>query len=285
MKSIHNFSVVEADPAHNFWQNRAFQYGDGLFETIIFRGGAARYLASHYGRLTAGMAVLDLAVPAGFSAGYLAEAISGLVLDNGLGDQARVKVQVWRRPGGLYTPDSREAEFLVGVAPLPGPAPLRRDQVRFYGEMRLHASPLSRFKTCSALPYVLAGLARRRLGADEVILLDGPGHVAECVASNLFWLRNGTLYTPSLATGCVAGIMRDQILAHAGGTVCPLRRGCIRRRNCWGRKPSFAATWPGTSSSRHRRAALRGRRPARVDASAGRPLRVTGASAASIFRF
>ena len=216
MKSIHNFSVEEALPATHFWQNRAFQYGDGLFETIVFRRGTARYLASHYERLTAGMAVLDLAVPGGFSADYLGEAISGLVRDNGLGDQARVKVQVWRRPGGLYTPDSREADFLVAVAPLPAAVPARRDQVQFYRELRLHASPLSRFKTCSALPYVLAGLARRRLGADEVILLDVYGHAAECVASNLFWLRNGTLYTPSLATGCVAGIMRGQILARAG---------------------------------------------------------------------
>ncbi|MBD0254146.1 MAG: aminotransferase class IV [Cytophagales bacterium] len=215
MKSIHNFSALEADPANNFWQNRAFQYGDGLFETIIFRGGAARYLAGHYGRLTAGMAVLDLAVPDGFTRHYLQEAIDGLVGANAPGGPARVKVQVWRRPGGLYTPESREAEFLVTVVPLPQPAPTQRHHVRFWEEMRLHASPLSRFKTCSALPYVLAGLARRRLGADEVILLDGSGHVAECAASNLFWLRGGTLYTPSLASGCVAGIMRGQILAQA----------------------------------------------------------------------
>ena len=216
MKSIHDFSVVGAAAATHFWQNRAFQYGDGLFETIVYRGGAARYLAQHYERLTAGMAVLDLAVPVGFSPEYLREAIGRLVRKNALGSTARVKVQVWRRPGGLYTPDSREAEFLISAAALPEPAPTRRDHVRFYAELRLHASPLSRFKTCSALPYVLAGLARRRLGADEVILLDAHGHVAECVASNLFWLRNGTLYTPSLGTGCVGGILRGQVLAQAG---------------------------------------------------------------------
>ncbi len=245
MKSIHNFSVLEADQANNFWQNRSFQYGDGLFETIVFRRGEARYLLNHYERLTAGMAVLDLAVPAGFSADYLAEAISGLVRDNGLGDQARVKVQVWRRPGGLYTPDSREAEFLVGVAPLPGAVLLRRDHVRFYGEMRLHASPLSRFKTCSALPYVLAGLARRRIGADEVILLDVRGHAAECVASNLFWFRNGTLYTPSLQTGCVGGIMRSQILAHAGQYGLVVEEGLYSQAELLGAEAVFCCNVAG----------------------------------------
>ena len=245
MKSIRDFSVVEADPANNFWQNRAFQYGDGLFETIIFRGGATRYLAAHYGRLTAGMAVLDLAVPDGFTPGYLQAAIGELVEANAPGGPARVKVQVWRRPGGLYTPESREAEFLVTAAALPPPAPAQRHHVRFWEEMRLHASPLSRFKTCSALPYVLAGLARRRLGADEVILLDGGGHVAECVASNLFWLRDGTLYTPSLATGCVAGIMRAQILAEAGRYGLRVAEGLYSKSELLGAESVFCCNVAG----------------------------------------
>jgi branched-chain amino acid aminotransferase/4-amino-4-deoxychorismate lyase len=245
MKSIHNFSVLEADPANNFWQNRAFQYGDGLFETIIFRGGTARYLADHYGRLTAGMAVLDLTVPDGFTPDYLQEAIYGLAQANAPGGPARAKVQVWRRPGGLYTPESREADFLVTVAPLPQPAPAQRHHVRFWEEMRLHASPLSRFKTCSALPYVLAGLARRRLGADEVILLGGPGHVAECVASNLFWLRDGTLYTPSLATGCVAGIMREQILAGAGRYGLRVEEGLYSKQELLGAEAVFCCNVAG----------------------------------------
>jgi len=244
MKSIHNFSFVEAAAPNNFWQNRAFQYGDGLFETIVYRGGAARYLAQHYERLTAGMAVLDLAVPAGFTTGYLREAIDGLVRDNALASTARVKVQVWRRPGGLYTPDSREAEFLISATP-PEPAPTLRDHVRFYAGLRLHASPLSRFKTCSALPYVLAGLARRRLGADEVILLDAHGHVAECVASNLFWLRNGTLYTPSLETGCVGGIMRGQILAQAGRYGLVVEEGLYPQQELLGAETVFCSNVSG----------------------------------------
>jgi branched-chain amino acid aminotransferase/4-amino-4-deoxychorismate lyase len=191
------------------------------------------------------MAVLELDVPAGFSADYLREAIAGLVRANALGDQARVKVQVWRRPGGLYTPDSREAEFLVSVVPLPEPGPPRRDHVRFYEALRLHASPLSPFKTCSALPYVLAGLARRRLGADEVILLDGPGHAAECVASNLCWLRNGTLYTPSLETGCVAGIMRGQILAQAGQYGLPVAEGLYSKEELLGAEAVFCCNVAG----------------------------------------
>jgi len=69
---------------------------------------------------------------------------------------------------------------------------------------------VSAFKTLNALPYVLAGNYRKQLGVDEVILLDTHGHLAECVASNLFWLKDGMLYTPSLNTGCIGGIIRQQ---------------------------------------------------------------------------
>jgi len=225
MKLIHNFSVTDPLPPNNFWQNRAFQYGDGLFETMVFRHGEVRFLPDHYQRLTRGMAVLDLAVPVRFSETYLAEAIAELVQANGLGATARVKVQVWRRPGGRYTPESREAEFLITTTELPPNPPTVRRNVIFYEDVRLHASPLSGYKTCSALPYVLAGLARKRADADEAILLDGDGHVAECVASNLFWLKHGTLFTPSLQTGCVAGVMRKQILARADACGFPWQEG------------------------------------------------------------
>lgn len=245
MKSIHNFAVVAAFGPNNLWQNRAFQYGDGVFETLIFRRGQVRYLADHYDRLTAGMAVLEMATPAGFSAAYLSEAVTALVQANGLGENVRVKVQVWRRPGGLYTPDSREADFLVSAVALPESGPAYRHNVLFYEEMRLHASPLSRFKTCAALPYVLAGLARKRTGADEVILLDVYGHVAECVASNLFWFRGNTLHTPSLETGCVAGIMRKQILAKAGGYGLNTEEGLYAKEALHGAEAVFCCNVAG----------------------------------------
>ncbi len=211
-KLIHNFSVTEGFLPNDFWQNRAFQYGDGLFETIIMRDGTVRFLPDHFGRLAGGMAALGIDVPEGFTPGYLRQAIEELALQNNLGGDARVKIHVWRSPGGLYTPESRNAEFLVSLTELPQePVPFKKKAI-FYEDIRLSASAVSRFKTTSALPYVMAALARRHAGADEVILLDVYGHLAECGASSLLWLKDGTLYTPSVATGCIEGVMLKQMI-------------------------------------------------------------------------
>jgi branched-chain amino acid aminotransferase/4-amino-4-deoxychorismate lyase len=151
-------------------------------------------------------------VPEGFTPGYLRQAIEELALQNNLGGTARIKIHVWRSPGGLYTPESRNAEFMISLTALSQkPAPFKKKAI-FYEDIRLSASAISRFKTMSALPYVMAGLARRQAGADEVILLDVYGHLAECGASNLLWLKEGTLYTPSVATGCIEGVMLKQII-------------------------------------------------------------------------
>ncbi len=223
--------MVEADKIPVPVQNRAFQYGDGLFETMIWQNGKIRYLADHYQRLTAGMAALSLTVPPGLSARYLQNSISQLAKTCQLGDNARVRLQVWRKAGGLYTPDSQGIDFLLTVLPLVTPTISVKANVIFYEEVRLYHSAISSFKTSSALPYVLAGLARKAAHADDAILLDVHGHVAECVASNLFWLKNRVLYTPSLESGCVAGVMRKNVITQMQNDPIPIKEGLFKKES------------------------------------------------------
>lgn len=230
MKLIHNFSVTDSLSPDNFWHNRAFQYGDGLFETIIVRDGAIRFLADHYQRVTEGMAVLGMNVPEGFTPDYLMQVASELSRQIDPGSNVRIKIHVWRKPGGLYTPDSGEADFLISVAELSRQLPATKKNAVFYEDIRLSASAISRFKTTSALPYVMAGLARRRAGADEVILLDVNDHLAECGASNLLWLKENTLYTPSPATGCTEGVMLKQIMRLAPACGLTVEQGLFFRK-------------------------------------------------------
>ena len=64
----------------------------------------------------------------------------------------------------------------------------------------------------SALPYVMAGIEKQNRGLDDLIILSTKDHVSECIASNIFWLRKGTIYTPSLRSGCIEGIRRAQLI-------------------------------------------------------------------------
>ncbi len=214
---VYNFEITGTIAAEMLLQNRAFQYGDGLFETMIYRNGKVYFLSDHLLRLTEGMLAFSIQPPADLTLAYLEKEIPALVHQNGLQKDARVKLQICRKAGGLYTPTSQEADFYLSVYPLHGfsTSPGVKEKVLFFRDVRLCASTISRYKTCSALPYVMAGLAKKEAGADDMVLLDAFGHIAECTVSNLFWIKESKLYTPSLDSGCIAGIMRKQILLKA----------------------------------------------------------------------
>ena len=225
MNTVFSFKFQVA-PLPGLANNRAFRYGDGLFETMRLEQGHIQWLASHWERLRGGMMLLELPLPARFTPEYLEDAAQELAESNGLGNSARLRLQVWRGGEGLYTPVASQTEFLLEATALTDAAvPVLKNRVFFAETVQLAASPLSPFKTVSALPYVLAGLERQRRGADELILGDNRGYVSEATASNLFWWQSGSLFTPSLASGCVAGVRREQILRRAAALQIPVAEG------------------------------------------------------------
>jgi 4-amino-4-deoxychorismate lyase len=71
----------------------------------------------------------------------------------------------------------------------------------------------------------MAGIAKNTSGTDDMILLDTNGHISECIASNIFWMKKGHLYTPSLQSACIAGVMRKQILQLAAKMAITVQEG------------------------------------------------------------
>lgn len=210
---VYNSDVLPESSFQFAADDRAFQYGDGLFETIRYEHNCLWFWPDHFDRLTAGMAALNLNPPANFSEASINQSIFELLSTNELTHQAaRIKIQVWRRSGGLYTPATNDANVLITVRPGQSFQITAKPKIGIYDKLRLSLSPISAFKTLNSLPYVLAGIHKLGQNLDDVLLLDTSGHLAECVASNLFWFQNGTLYTPSLQTGCINGIARRQLL-------------------------------------------------------------------------
>ncbi|RRB00029.1 aminotransferase class IV [Larkinella rosea] len=193
--------------------DRAFQYGDGLFETIRYEQNEVRFWPDHYDRITRGMDAFSLRLPAQFDRDLLLSQILDLLkINNLLHQPARIKLQVWRQPGGLYTPTSSQANFLITARSGSDFAVTEKPVVGVFDAFRLSPSAVSAYKTLNALPYVLAGIAKQKHNADDMILLDTHGHLAECIASNLFWITDNQLFTPALESGCIDGILRRQLL-------------------------------------------------------------------------
>lgn len=226
--------------------DRSFQYGDGLFETLRYQQGRLMFWPDHYDRLTRGMAALHLDPPDSLTAATLHDALVGLLAHNGLtGQTARIRIQVWRQTGGLYTPTSRSANILITAREGQPFRYTEKKQLGIYDAYRLVCSPVSAYKTTSALPYVLAGLAKQAGGFDDVVLLDSRGCLAECVASALFWLRDETLFVPALETGCIDGILRRQLLRLAPGLGFRVQEGLFMPDELAGADAVFAGNVMG----------------------------------------
>ncbi len=201
--------------------NRGLAFGDGFFETLVYSNNQLRLAADHAARMQQAAAALYLTLPAPLAtAEALATTLARLAEANGL-PTARLRLQLWRGGGGRYTPPTGAAEWLATTEPfVPDNSPIGRAD--FARETHSIYSPLSFCKGPQAWLYVRAAHERQQRGLDEIILCDAAGHVAEAGAAAIFWLKGNTLHTPALASGCVAGVRRADVLrrARALGICC-----------------------------------------------------------------
>ena len=201
--------------------NRGLGFGDGFFETLIFTGNRLRLATDHFARMQQAADALYLTLPAALaSAEALETTLTPLAAANNL-PAARLRLQLWRAGGGRYTPPTDAAEWLATAEAFVADE-LPIEKANFALETHSIPSPLSFCKGPQAWLYVRAAHERTQRGLDEIILCDAAGHVAEAGAAAIFWVKDGVLFTPSLASGCVAGVRRAQVLraAQAAGIMC-----------------------------------------------------------------
>jgi branched-subunit amino acid aminotransferase/4-amino-4-deoxychorismate lyase len=195
------------------FDDRGLLLGDGLFETLLFTRGELMLAEAHARRMIDGATVLGL--PAPTAAEFIDRALAA-VQAAGLA-QARAAVRVTLTAGsggrGLDRPAEPRPRLFATAALAVGPespAALVVAQAR-----RNQASPASRLKTLAYLDNVLARREAAAAGGDEAVMLNTLGELACAAAANLFWLKDGVLFTPSPETGCLDGVMARQAAAAA----------------------------------------------------------------------
>lgn len=221
MKVFLNGSLIDAADATVPANDRGFTLGDGLFETIKAKSGRPLRLDAHWRRLEEGAGTLRLPLP--LTRDALAAAIDTMLRANGLTDAA-LRLTVSRGPGqrGLLPPDSCTPTVLLSAGPLP-PAPGPARLVVADGVRRNPHSPLARIKALSYLDNVLARLEAEERGADDALLLNTAGRVAETTIANLFVVGpDGAVLTPPVAEGALPGVRRGELVESLGATERPL---------------------------------------------------------------
>lgn len=194
--------------------NRAFRYGDGLFESMRLMNGQLKFADLHAERLQNGMKALKLEGYSLLDSWFLKDKAEELATWNKT-KNGRLRLTVYRDAGGLYTPDDNKSGWCLELVPdeVTGYRLNQKGLIMdVYTELMKPVNYLSNYKTCNSLPYVMAGLYKNQHKLDDVFLLNQQGFLCEAISSNVFVWYDNHLYTPALSEGCVAGIMRKVVM-------------------------------------------------------------------------
>src|SRR4051812_19059174 len=193
--------------------DRSFRYGDGLFEAVLVRHGKLFRWRQHLERLERSAKFFGMTLS--FPAARLFDDAQKLIAVNE-SREAMLRIQLSRGTGPRgYAPSGEEKPLVVlSLHPVPARESLRGSCWKLtISSLRIAVNdPLARHKTCNRLAQILAAAEARERGADEALLLNTNGEVAEGSTSNVFWIDNGTVGTTPLPTGILPGITRAAVL-------------------------------------------------------------------------
>lgn len=195
--------------------DRAAQYGDGLFETIAIRGSTPRFWTLHLDRLQQGCERLGIdAPPAETLQEALAAAIIACDIDTDFA-VARITISAGTGPRGYRRPTDAQTSFRIGIFESQAlPATAYRDGVetRLCRTRLAIQTQLAGIKTINRLEQVLARAEWNDASIVEGLMLDTEDRLICGTMSNVFVTSGKTIATPAITRCGVAGIMRRHVL-------------------------------------------------------------------------
>jgi branched-chain amino acid aminotransferase len=198
--------------------NRAFLYGDAVFETVKIIDSKILFLEDHYFRLMSSMRVVRMEIPMNFTMEYLEELILELVTVKKIQSSARARITIFRNDGGYYLPLTNEVSFLINADHIVQDLYLvdqKEYVVDLYTDFYIPRQLLSSIKTTNKIINVTASIYAKENQFDNCILLNDSKNVVEAIQGNIFMLKANKLTTSPVSEGCLNGIMRKQILSIA----------------------------------------------------------------------
>jgi len=221
-----NKTMVEATKARVAPVSSAMLYGRGVFTTLAIYNSQPFLWTKHWQRLTAHAKKLDVDYT-GCNEKNVGEALHKLIAVNQV-REGRARVIMLARSGRdiwkTRAPGAKKTDLLImtGEPQKLAPnglslavSPYRTNTV----------SPLVGIKSLNYLEHVLSWEEAQRRDFDEAVVLNERGEIVSATTANLFWARNGTLYTPTLSTGALAGITRECVIELANQRFIPLLEG------------------------------------------------------------
>lgn len=214
-----NFNGTIVSPESSLLtNNRAFLYGDAVFETVKIVNSKILFLEDHYFRLMSSMRIVRMEIPMNFTMEYLEDQILTLAKAKNLENSARVRITVYRNDGGYYLPQNNSISFLINVEFLENKLYFiqqKEYKVDLYTDFYVTKQLLSSIKTTNKLINITASIFAKENDLDNCLLLNDSKNVIEALQGNIFMLKGNKLITPPVSEGCLNGVMRKQIIGLA----------------------------------------------------------------------
>jgi len=194
--------------------NRAFRYGEGLFETMRLQHGKIALWDAHYNRLHNSMKLIGMEPPVHLTKDQLYAQILKLAEKN-RHPFARIRLTVYRGEGGIWENPSVPFNYLIQSWSLP--ESLNRINqngldLGVFKEGRKSCDVFSSLKSNNYLLYLMAANHARNQKWNECLVLNQHERIADSTIANLFFIRDGQLFTPAIEEGGVAGVMRNSLI-------------------------------------------------------------------------
>jgi len=217
-----NGTITDADRASVAVFDHGFLFGEGIYETLRTYAREPFLFDRHLRRLRHSASLLALDVPWS-DADLLADVRKTMAAQPGLTgpsgvEEAYIRILVTRGVGDLsYNPAAcPQPSLVIIVKPFPGQPERTFSQgikIALVSVRRNHPQALNpEIKSNNLINNALAMQEAIRRGAEEALMLNQAGELAECAQSNVFLVRGGAVRTPPLTAGLLPGVTREYVL-------------------------------------------------------------------------
>jgi len=224
---ILNGNFISGSDVKIYAHNRAFLYGDSIFETIRVNNRKILFFEEHINRLIAGMKVLKYEIPDKFTVfkQKLEDEIIQLLNRNKIFKSSGIRITVFRKAGGLYTPQTNEIDYVINARKIRNEKFVLNSSgllIDIFTDVKKPLNIFSPYKTANSIIYTLAGIFKNEKNLGDCLIVNERNKIIESISSNIFIVFDKKLITPPVSDGCISGIMRNAIiyLAKLSNIVC-----------------------------------------------------------------